>query len=575
MGLVRSVLPSLLKQRAHSLVVLGGPQVMNMGNRYLSPRHENLVICNGEGEVTFAKLLAARMANLSDFAAVPGLSYYRDGKLWVTPKQERLKELDRIPSPYLEGYYKATDYVWAPIETNRGCPFQCTYCYWGAATNSRVYAFDSDRVFAELEWLSVNGVLYIVITDANFGIWPRDVEFARHLAKCKREYGFPLTVAFSSSKNTPERVSEITRILDEAGLIATQPISLQTLSEAALSAVKRKNIKTSSYSLLQRDLDEADASSFIELIWPLPGETLDSYREGICRLCAAAADSFTIYPLLLINNVELQQQRDAQELITINDPDPDSEAEIVVATRNVSYAEFLEGLRFAFHATSLYSLRGLRFLAAHLAESGRMSHAALFTEFGRFCDSIPGNPYSAYIHRMFDALEEDRSGVLLNSEGAVVHLTLHEARDEFDELLTQFVARRGWLEEADLRFRFEMDLLNRPFAYSNTPVAVKRVPFEIVRIESLTASGYEVEIPARYRGLAAELVRGEHIGHSSRVAINYRTTQFPLMPGKPLRDHYAYCQDRLRRVRSLLPKWSAGTEGRSDGAPRSMVATEG
>jgi radical SAM superfamily enzyme YgiQ (UPF0313 family) len=555
MGLVRRILPTLLAHRPEALVVLGGPQVMNKGTRYLSAESEQLVLVNGEGERTFAELLARRAIGDDDFSSVKGLSYYRQGRLMVTPPQARIEDLDDIPSPYLEGYFDAAQYVWAPLETNRGCPFQCTYCYWGAATNARIHKFDGNRVFAELEWLSLNRVLYVVITDANFGVLPRDLAIAEHLANCRREYGFPLTVAFSSSKNTPQRVSEITRTFEGAGLIATQPISLQTMSEAALSSVKRRNIRSSSYIDLQRVLNDSSTSSFIEIIWPLPGETLQSYKEGIGRLCSQGADSFTIYPLLLINNVELDAQRGQHGLRTLRDPDPDSEAEIVVSTRSVAYEEFLEGLRFACHVTSLYSLRGLRFVAQHLDRAGSMSYADLFSEFSRACATMPEHPYTRFVQTTIDALDQDSSGLLLNSEGAVVHLVLHAARQAFDLLLVDFVEHHCGSMTADLRFLLELDLLNRPHAYSNTDTVDTPVTFEVIRILRIDDGACVVEIPARYRQTAACLLGRADIADASRVRINYRTTQLPFMPGKQPKENYAYCQDRLRRARSLLPVW--------------------
>jgi len=342
-------------------------------------------------------------------------------------------------------------------------------------------------------------------------------------------------------------------------LIATQPISLQTMSEVALASVKRRNIRWSSYIDLQRVLNETSSSSFIEMIWPLPGETLQSYKEGIGRLCSQGADSFAIYPLLLINNVELHAERSEYGLFTINDPDPDSEAEIVVCTRDVTFAEFLEGLRFACHVSSLFSLRGLRFVGQHLFESGQMSYVELFSEFAKTCEILIDHPYATFVQTTIDAMDHDPSGLLLNSEGAVVHLVLHAARDEFDQLLADFVERRFGPTTTELRFHLELDLLNRPHAYSNTEVVEKTVPFEVILVESVVEDGYVVRIPRAYRALAAKLLGWPPLAGADRVRINYHTTQLPFMLGKQPKENYAYCQDRLRRARSLLPIWSAET----------------
>ena len=54
-------------------------------------------------------------------------------------KGERLHHLE-IPSPYLTGVFddiiaNNPEYVFnATLETNRGCPFACTFCDWGSLT---------------------------------------------------------------------------------------------------------------------------------------------------------------------------------------------------------------------------------------------------------------------------------------------------------------------------------------------------------------------------------------------------------------------------------------------------------
>ena len=81
---------------------------------------------------------------------------FRDGDEVVrSGDRDRITDVDDIPSPYLNGmldaYGEAVEGT-AIIETNRGCPYGCTFCDWGSATLSRIRKFDLDRVFAELEW---------------------------------------------------------------------------------------------------------------------------------------------------------------------------------------------------------------------------------------------------------------------------------------------------------------------------------------------------------------------------------------------------------------------------------------
>ena len=242
-ALVRRILDRLIAERPDARIILGGPQVMHGAASYLRPDHENMVLCNGEGEHSFRNYLVEMLDESPDLSRVHGLSFYRDGELITTEAAPRIRELEEIPSPFLTGLIDPSQYSFASFESNRGCPFKCTYCFWGGATNAKVHKFGQDRVLDELTWISENRIPMIFIIDANFGMLQRDVEIAEHIVALKKRTGFPHTVFFNSSKNTPERVTEITRLWSDVGLITAQPVSMQTVSPSALKAIERDNIK--------------------------------------------------------------------------------------------------------------------------------------------------------------------------------------------------------------------------------------------------------------------------------------------------------------------------------------------
>ena len=180
-GIIKSVVQAVREQKPQSRVILGGPQVMHHGHKYLSPQDERVTICNGEGEATFTEYLRELTEPLPDLGKVAGLSFYRDGELVTTENRPRIKDLNTISSPFLTGLIRP-EYTVGLIETNRGCPYHCGFCYWGAATNDRVYRFDEERVREELSWMAQNGNMFIYITDANWGMLGRDVELSEHIA---------------------------------------------------------------------------------------------------------------------------------------------------------------------------------------------------------------------------------------------------------------------------------------------------------------------------------------------------------------------------------------------------------
>jgi len=97
------------------------------------------VICMGEGEVTFSKLLEA-IENKKSLENVPGVAWMENGKLRKTPRAPLVHDLDSLPPiPYEKfpmHHYRmmrvpkvpAADFCF-PLMSARGCSFKCTFCY--------------------------------------------------------------------------------------------------------------------------------------------------------------------------------------------------------------------------------------------------------------------------------------------------------------------------------------------------------------------------------------------------------------------------------------------------------------
>ena len=115
-----------------------------------------------------------------------------DGKLSGGAEVGKENSLDFVPSPYLSGMLdEFLDDGFLPvIETNRGCPFSCTFCVWGISALSEIKQFSMERVRAELEYLAGSRWSFseLVFADANFGILKRDVQIAQHLRNLYQKF---------------------------------------------------------------------------------------------------------------------------------------------------------------------------------------------------------------------------------------------------------------------------------------------------------------------------------------------------------------------------------------------------
>lgn len=253
------------------------------------------IAVHGEGEVAAAQVFE-RISRCEggqvgydseSLAEVAGISFRQAGPEPVrrTLPRVRLRELDVIPSPYQEGVfdrYNGTVDA-AIVETNRGCPFACTFCDWGSATNGKVAKFDLERVKREIEWVGRNRVRVLWIADANFGMLRRDTEIAEWIVDVKSRHGFPQEVVVNYTKNTTRRLADIIAVFTAGEIVSQGIISIQTSDEQTLEVINRENIKTEKYDELIAVFDAAGLPLSTDLMIGLPGITVEAFDRDLQR----------------------------------------------------------------------------------------------------------------------------------------------------------------------------------------------------------------------------------------------------------------------------------------------------
>ena len=285
----RAMARELKSRNPQTLIVFGGPHVPDHPEQFLRENPFVDVVCHGEGEQTFLDI--AERYPERGWDDVPGVSFLDGAGRFVTvPKRPRIKDLSIVPSPFLEGVFAPLMHaqpqtVWRTVwETNRGCPFACTFCDWGSATAARLNQFELDRIYAELEWIAVNRIDYVFLADANFGILARDVEIADAIAAVATRHGAPRQVLVQQTKNATERAYLTMKKIADAGLAAEMNISIQTTTPEVLKVIKRDNISLETYGELQRRFVHDGIPTFVDMIVGLPGETPQSLRESVSRV---------------------------------------------------------------------------------------------------------------------------------------------------------------------------------------------------------------------------------------------------------------------------------------------------
>jgi len=309
----------------HALVVGGGASFTNLNadqdhavDFFAKSPHVDAFILN-QGERGFATLLQRFLDENGDVerlrrTMVDGSLINNNGSVLIGAPLDALTDLDDIPSPYLTGMIdEFFDEPIAPIiETNRSCPYRCTFCAWGIGTN-KLTRFSEQRVLAEMDYIAERCTKSstLFIADANFGILERDAVFGDHLWQLHQKHNYPQYVAAQWNKTRPDRVIQAVRSLRGLSQVGA---SMQSLHEPTLKAIERKNLGLDQVLSMHATLKEEGipVRLFSELILGLPEETAETHIAANRKMVDIGAEVFN-YNLHLLPGTKMESQanRDA------------------------------------------------------------------------------------------------------------------------------------------------------------------------------------------------------------------------------------------------------------------------
>lgn len=279
----KALAEAIKKRFPDCFIVFGGHQV-NAKSGVVKSDFVDFVI-QGEGEESFKRLLLHLCGKLS-VEEVPNLVYKAENRsVKINPVETTFIERQ---SPYLDGLFdelvkKEKLKFSAILETNRGCPNRCAFCDWGNI-KAKMKSFDMNLVKAEIDWMSKNKIEYCYCSDSNFGLFPRDMEIVEYIIEKHKQNGYPQKFQATYSKNNPETVFNINKRLNQVGMSKGATLSFQSMSQEALEKINRQNMPIENFLELMSLYNSNNIAAYSEIILGLPGETYDSFRDGIEQL---------------------------------------------------------------------------------------------------------------------------------------------------------------------------------------------------------------------------------------------------------------------------------------------------
>jgi radical SAM superfamily enzyme YgiQ (UPF0313 family) len=452
-----SVIASLPKEHP---IIVGGPSIPKREKSILAFMKENPsidFIMLGEGEQNFPAFVTAFM-NQQDLSTIPSLVYRKGSEIIISSPASRVEDFRLTASPYLDGTFDALlnkypgFFQMGMLETNRGCPFLCTFCDW--SITRQVMEIPLERIYKEIDWLASKNFYNFCIIDANFGIRRRDPLISQYLANCKNQTGYPSFCYFYLTKNNHERNWNTIQTFHQAGINCTVGLAVQDFDDDVLKAVKRDNIQSSESNQLREMCAKRDIPTRNELILGLPKQTYQSFVNTLMKAIPPYPNhDFVLFLCRLLDNTELanpeeklKNKIETRRCLWVSPKGRafgviDEYQEIIVSTIDLPIADWKKTYRFAYLVSMAYNKNLMRVIfrsvrdlwnlslqayIEHILESMKESHpdSALGTLWRiqeKYLHSIDQNkayqlPYFSEEDRPWEVDEALAISVLLNPD---------------------------------------------------------------------------------------------------------------------------------------------------------------
>lgn len=373
-------------------------------------------LMHNEGEETTAMFFKA-IKNGEDLSTVPNLSYRtKNGN--VKTRDYHPEDISFYPSPYVMGVFdnilkENPDVEFhTTLETNRGCPYTCSYCQW--CHTHKVRQFPMEKIKAEIEWISKNKITYCYCADANFGIFERDVEIAEYVVEQKNKYGYPHIFKPNYAKESNETVFNAGRILNKNNVDKGITLAYQSVSEKVLENIGRKNFPLEYFRALDARYTAENIPTYTELILGMPGETYDSFSKGLCDMLEHGQhNSMLVYECQVYDNAPMgkPEYKEKYGIKTSRIPlfgihyNPEFNGvqeyfDVITETDSMSKADWVKSFMFCIVLQAFHHFGLLKFFALYLRYEKNISFYEFYNSLVEFIFSSEGT----FIYKLFSEL---------------------------------------------------------------------------------------------------------------------------------------------------------------------------
>ena len=378
-------------------IVLGGPEVsFETGEQAICRLADHVI--TGWGDVSFPKLCRALLDG------PPPL-------MKVIPGEQ--PPLDELALPYSE--YTAQDLAkrLLYVEASRGCPFKCEFCL--SSLDKTAWAFELDGFMAEMDALYQRGARNFKFVDRTFNL---KVDFSVRILQFFLDRMKDAAGAMQAAPDLFVHFEVVPDSLHERlkALIAQFPagslqfeVGIQSFNPEVQQRISRKQDNGKTAENLRWLVNESQAHVHADLIFGLPGETLQSFADGFDRLYALAPHEIQFGILKRLRGTPIT--RHTQDFAMVYDPQTPY---TILQTGAVDFATMQRIQRFARYWEMLANSGRFSAALRLLLGDGANSAGSAFQQFLAFSDWLWASTAKTHefaLEKLVDLLHEHLTAV--------------------------------------------------------------------------------------------------------------------------------------------------------------------
>jgi radical SAM superfamily enzyme YgiQ (UPF0313 family) len=294
---------ALKSQRPELKIVLGGPEVSHETESQEIVQLSDFVI-SGWGDVSFPKLCLALIKGPMPLMKM------------IQGEQPPLSDIEL---PYREFSDADLAHRVLYVEASRGCPFKCEFCL--SALDKTAWAFDLNPFLQELGILYSRGARNFKFVDRTFNL---KIEASAQilqffLDRLQNDSAQGLLVHFEViPDHLPDRLKELIAQFP-AGVLQFE-VGIQSFNEEVQQRISRRQDNAKTEANLRWLLTESNAHLHTDLIFGLPGETLQSFAEGFDRLLDIGPQEIQLGILKRLRGTPLSRHTEAHGMVYDSQP---------------------------------------------------------------------------------------------------------------------------------------------------------------------------------------------------------------------------------------------------------------